>query len=141
MSDVVARPLAARHFSAVALVAFAAIALALAVIGLYGVLSHAVAQRTAELGVRLALGASPGRLMMSVLGDGLRLAALGTLAGGAIGVAIGRFMSGLLFGVESFDPWTFAGAAGLLLAVALLASLVPARRAAAADPMVALRAD
>jgi putative ABC transport system permease protein len=120
---------------------FAALALALAVIGLYGVLSHAVAQRTSELGVRLALGATPGHLLRLVLGDGLRLTIVGFVIGALVGAAGARAMSHLLFGVQDFDPATFAGAAALLVGVALIASFVPARRASRVDPMVALRSE
>ncbi len=141
MNEVVARSLGARQFAVIALSVFAVLALALAVIGLYGVLSHAVAQRTSELGVRLALGASPSRLLALVLSEGLRLTTAGVLIGGCLGVLVARAMSGLLYGIGAFDPWTFAGAVGLLLSVALVASFVPARRAARADPMVALRSE
>jgi len=111
------------------------------VIGLYGVLSYAVTQRTSELGVRFALGATPGRVVRMVLGDGLRLVAAGAAVGLAAGAVAARLMSGLLFGIRAFDPAAFAGAAALLLAVAALASLVPARRASRLDPMSALRSE
>jgi predicted permease len=141
MTDVVARSLGTRQFAVVMLSSFAALALALAVIGLYGVLSHAVAQRTPELGVRLALGATPAQVLGLVVGDGLRLTAAGIVVGGVAGAAGARAMSGFLFGIGAFDPVTFAGAVGLLLFVALLASVVPARRAAHVDPMLVLRSE
>jgi predicted permease len=141
MNDIVARSLGTRQFAVVMLSSFAVLALGLAVIGLYGVLSHAVAQRTSELGVRLALGATPGRVLGLVLGDALRLTVLGIAIGGFLGIAAGRAMSGFLFGIGALDPVAFGGAIGLLLFVALLASFVPARRAARVDPMVALRSD
>jgi putative ABC transport system permease protein len=141
MADIVARSLATRQFTLVVLVAFAALALGLAVLGIYGVLSHSVAQRAPELGIRLALGATPARVLRLVVGDGLRLALVGIAAGGLLGAVVARAMSRLLFGIGVFDPVTFAGASGLLLMVALLASVVPARRAARVDPLVVLRAE
>jgi putative ABC transport system permease protein len=141
MNDIVAGSLGTRQFAVVMLSSFAVLALGLAVIGLYGVLSHAVAQRTSELGVRLALGATPGRVLRLVLGSALRLTVLGIAIGGLLGIAAGRAMSGFLFGIGTLDPFAFGGAIGLLLFVALLASYVPARRAARVDPMVALRSE
>jgi putative ABC transport system permease protein len=141
MSDIVARSLATRQFALVTLLAFAGLALGLAVLGLYGVLSHAVVQRTPELGVRLALGATPARVLGLVVGDGLRLTTIGIGLGGVLGVVAARAMSRLLFGIGALDPVTFGGAVGLLLFVALLASFVPARRAAQVDPMVVLRSE
>jgi putative ABC transport system permease protein len=141
MTDIVARSLATRQFALVMLLAFAALALGLAVLGLYGVLSHAVAQRAPELGVRLALGATRARVLALVLGDGLRLTMAGIAIGAMLGAVVARAMSRLLFGIGAFDPVTFAGAVGLLLFVALLACIVPARRAANVDPMVVLRSE
>jgi len=141
LSDIVARSLATRQFALVVLLSFAALALGLAVLGLYGVLSHAVAQRAPELGVRLALGATPARVLGLVLGDGLRLTAVGIAIGGVLGDVVARAMSRLLFGIAAFDPVTFAGAVGVLFFVALLASVVPARRAAQVDPMRVLRSE
>jgi ABC-type antimicrobial peptide transport system permease subunit len=141
MSDIVARSLGTRQFAVVMLSSFAALALGLALIGLYGVLSHAVVQRTSELGVRLALGATPGRVLRSVLGDGLRLTAVGMAIGALIGIAVARAMSGFLFGIRSLDPATFGIAVASLLLVALVSSIVPARRAARVDPIVALRSE
>jgi ABC-type antimicrobial peptide transport system permease subunit len=141
MTDIVGRSLATRQFALVVLLAFAALALGLAVLGLYGVLSHGVAQRAPELGIRLALGATPARVLGLVIGDGLLLTGVGIGIGALIGGVVARAMSGLLFGVGAFDPASFAGAIGLLLLVALLASFVPARRAAQVDPMRVLRAE
>jgi putative ABC transport system permease protein len=139
MNDIVARSVAARRFVMLLLAAFAGLALVLAVIGLYAVLAYAVAQRTPELGVRLALGAPPARLVMQVLGQGMRLSAggvfLGVIAAGTAATAMSR----LLFGISALDPVVFFAAAALLLTVALAASYVPARRAARVDPLVALR--
>jgi predicted permease len=141
MSEIVSRSLATRSFAVTLLASFAAVALFLAVIGLYSVLSYAVTQRTSELGVRFALGATPGHVVQMVLGDGLRLVAAGTVVGAVVGAMVARLMSGLLFGIRAFDLATFAGAALLLLAVAALASFVPARRASRLDPMNALRSE
>jgi predicted permease len=141
MGDIVSRSLATRRFAVTLLASFAAAALLLAVVGLYGVLSYAVTQRTSELGVRFALGATPARVVQMVLGDGLRLVAAGTAIGAAVGALAARLMSGLLFGVRPFDLATFAVAAALLVSVGLMASFLPARRAARLDPMTALRSE
>ena len=141
LSEVVSRSLATRRFAVTLLASFAGVALFLAVVGLYGVLSYAVTQRTSELGVRFALGATPGRVIQMVLGDGLRLVVAGLVLGAAMGGLAARLMSGLLFGIRVLDVKTFAGAALLLLLVALLASFVPARRASRLDPMNALRSE
>jgi ABC-type antimicrobial peptide transport system permease subunit len=121
--------------------AFGGLALAMAAIGLYGLLAYAVAQRTKEMGVRLALGATAGDLIRLVMGEGLRVAALGILAGSAIALAAGRWLEPLLFGTEPWDPLVFASVAGCLFLVAALASLVPAWRATRTSPLIALRAD
>jgi putative ABC transport system permease protein len=139
MSEIVARSLATRQFALVMLSSFATLALGLAVLGLYGVLSHAVAQRTPELGVRLALGATPARVLGLVLGEAMQLTVTGIVVGGVLGTAIARAMSRLLFGVGAFDPVTFAAAVSLLLFVASLASFIPARRAAHVDPVLVMR--
>jgi len=139
MDQVVAGSLTTRRFAAALLSAFAILALALAVVGLYGVLSYAVTQRTQELGVRFALGAAPGEVLRLVLGEGLRLTAIGVVIGAVLGAAAARAMSGLLFGIRAFDPGAFAIAAAALVLVALIASYVPARRASRVDPMTALR--
>jgi putative ABC transport system permease protein len=141
MNQIVAGSLAARRFAVAMLSGFASLAVALAVIGLYGVLSYAVSQRTAELGVRFALGATPGQVLGLVLGDGLRLTLIGIAAGTLAGTAAALAMSRLLFGIHAFDPVAFAAAAALLLGVALIAGWVPARRAARIDPMTALRSE
>jgi putative ABC transport system permease protein len=119
--------------------AFAALALALGAVGIYGVLSFAVAERTHEIGVRMALGAVPSDVLRGVLGDGVKLAALGIAAGLAAALALARVLGGFLYGVGPRDPLTFAVVALLLVVAALLASYIPARRATAVDPLVALR--
>jgi predicted permease len=118
---------------------FAALALFLAVIGLYGLISYSVAQRTRELGVRIALGARPGTVMRLVLGEGARLIVIGVTVGVAASLAVTRLMASLLFGVSAADPVTFAGVVALLALVACGACAIPARRAVRTDPIVALR--
>jgi len=139
MEQIVAGSLATRRFAMALLVSFAGLALGLAVIGLYAVLSYAVAQRMPELGLRLALGATPTSLISLVVGQGLRLAAAGVILGMLTGCAAATAMSKLLFGVKPLDPMTFGAVGTLLLCVALAASYVPARRASRVDPLVALR--
>jgi hypothetical protein len=141
MDEIVSRSLATRRLAVSMLAAFACVAVVLAIVGLYGVLSYTVTQKTPELGVRFALGATPGQVLRLVMGQGLGLTAIGVVIGTLLGVAAGRAMSRLLFGIQAFDPATFGGAVGLLLAVALAASFVPARRASRVDPMVALRSE
>ncbi len=123
------------------LVAFATVAVTLAAIGVYGVLAYIVSQRTQEIGVRLALGAAPTDVARLFVREGARLAAIGLVCGLAGAVAASRALSTLLFGVTTTDPSTFAAVAGTLALVALAAAYLPARRAAAVDPMAALRTE
>jgi putative ABC transport system permease protein len=139
LTGLLADSLAPRRFNTVLLVIFAATALALAMIGVYGVISYTVAQRTQEIGVRIALGASGMNVFWMVLKQGLGMTALGILLGVAGSFAAGRALVGLLFGVSSRDLLTFTATAVLLTIVALMATYIPARRAARVDPMVALR--
>ena len=118
---------------------FAAAAVGLAILGVYGVMAYAVAQRQREISVRLALGAAPGTIRRLVLGRGVRLAALGLGLGLAGAALTGRLLRALLFGVSAVDPGTFAGVAALLAVMALAACLLPARRAMRVDPLVAIR--
>jgi ABC-type antimicrobial peptide transport system permease subunit len=119
--------------------AFAVVALLLSAVGIAGVTGVAVTQRQHEIGLRMALGADRGRILRDVLGGGLRLVLAGVALGIAGGLALSRVVAGFLYGVAATNAATFAGAAGLLLATGLLATYVPARRAAALDPMVSLR--
>jgi putative ABC transport system permease protein len=139
MDEIVSRSLATRRFSMTLLGIFAGLALVLASVGIYGVISYVVGQRVNEIGVRMALGAERGHILRLILGGGGKL----TLAGVAVGLAaafgLTRLMSSMLFEVQATDPLTFGGVAVLLFLVALAACYVPARRAAKLDPMVALR--
>jgi putative ABC transport system permease protein len=128
-----------RRFSAVLLGIFAALALVLAAVGIYGVMSYIVSMRTSEIGIRMALGAQPRDVMNLIVGRGTRLAAVGIALGLVGAFALSRLLSSLLYGVQATDPATFAGVALLLAAVALLACYLPARRAMRVDPIVALR--
>jgi ABC-type antimicrobial peptide transport system permease subunit len=111
----------------------------LAAVGIYGVIAFTVAQRTNEIGIRVALGAQHGDVLRLVLGQGSRLIFFGVALGVMAGLLLTRLMSGLLFGISPTDPTTFAGVALLLAAVALLACYMPARRATRVDPLIALR--
>ncbi len=133
--------LAPTRFAMALLVAFAAVALTLATVGLYGVISYGVMQRTREIGVRVALGADPTAVARLVIGSGLRLVIMGVGIGAAGSLVATRALSGMLFGVSDGDPTTFGGITLVVTAVSLLASYVPARRALRIDPAEALRAD
>ncbi|HMJ06620.1 MAG TPA: ABC transporter permease [Chthoniobacterales bacterium] len=141
MAEVMAVSLAERSFNAVLLGVFAAVALLLASVGLYGVLAYSVSQRTREIGIRMALGAQAGDVLGMVLRQGLALTLLGVGVGVAVSLASTRILAGFLYGVTPTDAGTFAGLAFLLIAVSLAACFVPARRAMKVDPMVALRYD
>jgi ABC-type antimicrobial peptide transport system permease subunit len=129
------------RFAAALLGAFALVALALAATGLYGVLSYQVLQRRREMGVRAALGASRGRLVALVIREGLTVTVAGLVLGMAAALLLTKLMSGLLFGVTPLDLPSFLGAPLVLLVVALLACLLPARRASRVDPAEALRSE
>ena len=133
--------LAPTRFAMALLAAFAIVALVLSAVGLYGVVSYTVSQRTREIGIRIALGARPSAVTRLVVGGGLRLAIGGVLVGVAAAAACTRVLASLLYGVSPFDPLTFVGIGVLIAAVALLASCVPARRALRIDPSDALRAE
>jgi putative ABC transport system permease protein len=136
-----ARSLEERRFTLLLLGAFAAVALALAAVGIYGVVSFAVSERTREMGVRIALGAEPRHVFRMVVRQGLGLSSAAIAAGTVLALAFGRVMERLLFGVEARDPATFAAVAVLLLATAFTACAVPALRATRVDPTTALRAE
>jgi ABC-type antimicrobial peptide transport system permease subunit len=141
MDEIVDLDVADRQQQMVLLATFASLALLLASLGLYGVLSYAVTQRSRELGLRIALGASAGSVMRMVVARGLSLTAIGLTLGLAIAWAATRTMQNLLYGVTAGDPWTFAAVVSLLGAIALLASYLPARRASRMDPIAVLRSD
>jgi putative ABC transport system permease protein len=141
LSETLKGTMAQRRFTMTVLIAFAAAALILAIVGVHGVLSYAVAQRTREIGIRVALGADTTKVRDLIIGDGARLATIGVAIGLAGALVLSRLMNSLLFGVGARDPLTFVGVAGLLAAVAVIASWLPARRASRVDPIVALRAD
>lgn len=132
---------AQRRLTMMLLGTFAAVALALAAIGIYGIVAYSVTQRTREIGVRMALGAEPRRVLRLVLGEGVLLGVIGVLIGMAIALGATRLLSGMLFEVEPLNPPVFVAVAALLVAVTAAASLIPALRAASVDPVRALRTD
>jgi putative ABC transport system permease protein len=139
--DAVAKP----RFVTTLLGVLAALALLLSAIGIYGVMSYSVAQRTRELGIRMALGAEPARVRRMVLEQGLVLGVagivIGTIVALAVNVALKRVLAEMLFKVSAVDPWTFGSVVAAMLGVALIACWAPAARATRVDPMVALRED
>jgi predicted permease len=141
MERVVSQSLARQRFSMTLIGVFAGLAVALAIVGLYGVIALIVGQRRREIGVRLALGASQGDVVRMILGEGARVTTLGVLLGIAGAMALTRLLTTMLFGISTTDVWTFAGAALLVALVAMGASYAPARRAARVDPKAALIAE
>ncbi|MFN0120060.1 MAG: ABC transporter permease [Blastocatellia bacterium] len=141
MDERIRQSVAPRRFNTALLTMFAALALLLAAVGVYGVMSYAVTQRRHEIGVRLALGATSRDVLRLVVGQGARLAAGGVILGLVIAFGLTRWLKDLLFNVQPADPWIYAVVAGLLSLVALLACWIPARRATRVDPMIALRCE
>jgi len=139
MNEVIASSLANRRFLMILLMIFAALGLLLASVGIYGVLSYLVGQRTPEIGIRVALGAQRGDVLRLVLGEGLSMTFLGVVIGLAGALALSRLLSNLLFGISAADPVTFACVAIILTAIAIAACYIPARRAMRVDPIIALR--
>jgi len=123
------------------LAAFAALAMLLAAVGIYGVMNYAVAQRTREIGIRMSLGAGRSEIMRMVLSQGLKQALVGVLAGVVAAALLARLMVHMLFAVEPTDPVTFVGVSAVLVATALAAIAIPARRATRIEPVVALRTE
>jgi putative ABC transport system permease protein len=141
MERLMAKSVAPRRFNLLLLGAFALVGLALAAVGLYGVMSYTVAQRAHEIGVRMALGANRDDVLRLVIGEGMKLALIGALLGLGGALALTRLLKTLLFGVSATDPLTFIVIAAVLIMVALLACWIPARRAASMDPLVSLRVE
>jgi putative ABC transport system permease protein len=141
LETTVAQSLGAQRIVASLTTILAAMALALSAIGLYSVLAYVVSQRTAEIGIRMALGAQPGQVVSLVLRSGLRLVAAGLVLGLGAAMAAARLISTLLFEVRPIEPLIYAVVAALFTAIALLACLIPSWRASRIDPLVALRAD
>ncbi len=141
MNDLVARSVADRRFVMLVLGTFAAVALLLAIVGIYAVVSYAVAQRTREIGVRLALGATAGEVRSLVLGSAMRAVVPGLVVGGAMAIGTAQLLRTLLYGVTPFDATALAGAIGLLGFAAIVSSLLPALRATRVDPLIAMRAE
>ena len=141
LATIVSESVAARRFSMLLLVLFAGVALFLAAVGLYGVVSYTVSQRTREIGLRLAIGAQPGDVLRMIVGGGMKLAAAGVIIGIAAAVALAQLVESMLFDVAPSDLVSYAATSALLLAIAMLACYLPARRAMRVDPIVTLQAE
>jgi len=139
LEEQVSELIAPQRFTTALMAGFAALAALLAAVGIYGVMSYMVAERTREIGVRMALGAQTGNVMRMVLRRGMVLAVAGAMIGLAVSFGLARMISGLLFGVQPTDPPTLVAITLLLLAVALVSCLIPAQRATKVDPLDALR--
>jgi predicted permease len=141
MNDVVATSYAARRLTMILLGVFATLALALACVGIYGVTSYLVGQRSGEIGIRMALGAQRTDILQLVLGEGTKMALIGAAIGIAASLGLSRLMAKQLFGVKAHDPFTYGSVAALLMLVAIVACYIPARRAMGVDPMTSLRCE
>jgi ABC-type antimicrobial peptide transport system permease subunit len=139
LNDVISDSLAAKRFAMILLGVFAALAMVLSSIGIYGVISYLAGQRTQEIGIRMALGAERGNVLRMVLGQAGKMVLLGISIGVAAAIGLARLMASMLFGVSPWDPLTLVGVVLLLALVSLLACYIPARRATRVDPMIALR--
>jgi putative ABC transport system permease protein len=139
MDEIISGLVSAQRLAFLLLAVFAFLALVLATIGIYGVTSYLVSERTHEIGLRVALGAQPGDISRLVLGHGARLAGIGIICGAVAALALTRLLASLLFGVGANDPLTFVAVGILLTLVSLAACYIPARRATRVDPMAALR--
>jgi putative ABC transport system permease protein len=141
MSELVSASVARPRFNTFVLGAFAVVALVLAIVGVYGVMSHAVTQRTREIGVRMAVGAAPSQVLAAVLRQSLTLTAIGAALGMVVAAGLTRYLESMLFELTPLDPSTFVAVAVLFLVVGLMAACLPALRASRIEPLVALRHD
>jgi ABC-type antimicrobial peptide transport system permease subunit len=141
MTEVLNESLAARRFNTFLLSAFASVALLLAAVGLYGVISCSVTQQIHEIGIRMALGAARKNVVRMIVARGLALTILGEAIGAAAAFGFARSIAGMLYDVPPTDAWTYIGVAFILMAAAFLAAYIPSRRAARVDPMTALRCE
>jgi len=141
MESAISDSLAERRFAMILLGVFAALALLLACVGIYGVIAYLVGQRTQEIGIRMALGARRADVLGLMLWEGTRLALMGIAIGGAVALALTRLMTKMIYGISATDPLTFFGVAIVLMLVAIAACYLPARKASRVDPMQALRSE
>src|SRR5262249_50424460 len=141
LATLVDASLGQRRFLLTLMMVFGVVALLLAAVGIYGVMAYTVAQRTQEIGIRVALGARPALVLAMVLGDGMRLVGLGLLIGAGAALALGRLVSSLLYGISATSVSTYVAVAAGLALVAFIAIVLPARRATRVDPMQALRSE
>jgi putative ABC transport system permease protein len=139
MEQIISESLWQRRLWGVLLAVFAGMAMLLAAVGIYGVMSYLVGRRSREIGVKMALGATSKDIFISVVGEGMKLTMMGIILGLATAFALGRLMTGLLFGITAYDPATFTAAPFILMAIAFLACWLPARRATKVNPLTAIR--